>query len=288
MPRIRARRAARQSIGQSGSVRRGDDPKLQEDPCKHHRGTNQQFAQKNGCTKRRKMLNQRRLRRGTAILALLSACAIIPQYLAPAAAAPKEEKPGWTRIGARPEQKSHAAALMSDTPATCTLLLGLFAFFAVIRVKRWTGDTVGASAESIEGRQYWRLVTSNLAHIDSVHFVFNLSTAYSLGGALERRHGSAALLWSTAALVVFVGLVAASLTRHAGGAVGAWHLGFSVARCVENQLQRATSLDGVGLTGYFRTGCFIRVDHGRGPHDPAVLPRRGLVLRYGALGTARI
>ena len=116
---------------------------------------------------------------------------------------------------------------MSDTPATFALLLGLFAFFAVIRVKRWTGDTVGASAESIEGRQYWRLLTSNLAHIDSVHFVFNLSTAYSLGGALERRHGSAALLWSTSALVVFVGLVAASLTRHGGGAVGAWHLGFS-------------------------------------------------------------
>ena len=44
---------------------------------------------------------------------------------------------------------------------------------------------------------------------------------------MERRHGSAALLWSTAALVVFVGLVAASLTRHGGGAVGAWHLGFS-------------------------------------------------------------
>ena len=172
------------------------------------------------------MLNQRRLRRGIAILALLSACAIIPQYLAPAAAAPKQVKEGWTRIGTQP-QKSHAAALMSDTPATFALLLGLFAFFTVIRVKRWTGDTVGASAESIEGRQYWRLVTSNLAHIDSVHFVFNLSTAYSLGGALERRHGSATLLWSTAALVVFVGLVAASLTRHGGGAVGAWHLGFS-------------------------------------------------------------
>jgi len=172
------------------------------------------------------MLNQRRLRRGIAILALLSACAIIPQYLAPAAAAPKQEKPGWTRIGAR-QQKSHAAALMSDTPATFALLLGLFAFFAVIRVKRWTGDAVGASAESIEGRQYWRLVTSNLAHIDAAHFVFNLSTAYSLGGALERRHGSAALLLSTAALVVFVGLVASSLTRHGGGAVGAWHLGFS-------------------------------------------------------------
>ena len=113
------------------------------------------------------MLNQRRLRRGLAILALLSACAIIPQYLAPAAAAPKQVKEGWTRIGAQPQQKSHAAALMSDTPATCALLLGLFAFFAVIRVKRWTGDTVGASAESIEGRQYWRLLTSNLAHVDA-------------------------------------------------------------------------------------------------------------------------
>ena len=112
------------------------------------------------------MLNQRRLRRGLAILALLSACAIIPQYLAPAAAAPKQVKEGWTRIGTH-QQKSHAAALMSDTPATFTLLLGLFAFFAVIRVKRWTGDTVGASAESIEGRQYWRLVTSNLAHVDA-------------------------------------------------------------------------------------------------------------------------
>jgi membrane associated rhomboid family serine protease len=172
------------------------------------------------------MLNQRRLRRGIAILTLLSACAIIPQYLAPAAAAPKQVKEGWTRIGAQP-QKSHAAALMSDTPATFALLIGLFAFFAVIRVKRWTGDTVGASAESIEGRQYWRLVTSGLAHLDAVHIVFNLSTAYSLGPALERRHGSAALLLSTAALVVFVGLVAASLTRHGGGAVGAWHLGFS-------------------------------------------------------------
>ena len=112
------------------------------------------------------MLNQARLRRGLAILALLSACAIIPQALAPAAAAPKQVKEGWTRIGAQP-QKSHAAALMSDTPATCTLLLGLFAYFAVIRVKRWTGDTVGASAESIEGRQYWRLLTSNLAHVDA-------------------------------------------------------------------------------------------------------------------------
>ena len=110
---------------------------------------------------------------------------------------------------------------MSDTPATFTLLLGLFAFFAVIRVKRWTGDTVGASAESIEGRQYWRLVTSNLAHIDATHFIFNLSTAYSLGAPWSR-HGSAALLWSTSALVVFVGLVAAGLTRHGGGAVGAW------------------------------------------------------------------
>ena len=173
------------------------------------------------------MLNQRRLRRGIAILALLGACAIIPQVLAPVAAAPKQVKEGWTRIGAQPRQKSHAAALMSDTPATFALLLGLFAFFAVIRVKRWTGDTVGASAESIEGRQYWRLLTSNLAHIDAVHFVFNLSTAYSLGGALERRHGSAALLWSTLALVVFVGQVAVCLTRLAGGAVGAWHLGFS-------------------------------------------------------------
>ncbi len=93
---------------------------------------------------------------------------------------------------------------MADTPATFALLVGLFAFFAVIRVKRWTGDTVGASAESIEGRQYWRLLTSNFAQIDAVHFVFNLYTAYSLGGALERRHGSMALLWSTAALVVFV------------------------------------------------------------------------------------
>ena len=60
---------------------------------------------------------------------------------------------------------------MSDTPATFTLLIGLFAFFAVIRVKRWTGDTVGASAESIEGRQYWRLLTSNCAHVDATHFV---------------------------------------------------------------------------------------------------------------------
>ena len=67
----------------------------------------------------------------------------------------------------------------------------------------------------------------NGVEVDATHFVFNLSTAYSLGGALERRHGSAALLLSTAALVVFVGLVAATLTRHAGGAVGAWHLGFS-------------------------------------------------------------
>ena len=128
--------------------------------------------------------------------------------LAPPAPKQAAVKEGWTRIGARP-QKSHAAALMSDTPATCTLLLGIFAFFVVIRVKRWTGDTVGASAESIEGRQYWRLLTSNCAHVDATHFVFNLSTAYSLGGALERRHGSAALLLSTSALVVFVGLVAA-------------------------------------------------------------------------------
>ena len=142
-----------------------------------------------------------------------------------------------------------AAALHPDTPATFALLLGLFAFFAVIRVKRWAGDTVGASAESIEGRQYWRLLTSNLARIDATHFVFNLSTAYSLGGALERRHGSMALLWSTAALVVFVGLVAAALTRHAGGAVGAWHLGFSVARCVEINCNALHAIDGVGLTG---------------------------------------
>ena len=167
-----------------------------------------------------------RLRRGAFIAAVLAVSALIPQILAPPAPKPAAVKEGWTRIGARP-QKSHAAALMSDTPATFTLLIGLFAFFAVIRVKHWTGDTVGASAESIEGRQYWRLLTSNLAHIDATHFVFNLSTAYSLGGALERRHGSAALLWSTAALVVFVGLVAAGLTRHGGGAVGAWHLGFS-------------------------------------------------------------
>ena len=134
------------------------------------------------------MLNQRRLRRGIAILALLSACALIPQWLAPAAAAPKQEKPGWTRIGAKQQQKSHAAALMSDTPATFTLLLGLFAFFAVIRVKRWTGDTVGASAESIEGRQYWRLVTSNLAHIDATHFAVWKST--SVSGARRGRAGS--------------------------------------------------------------------------------------------------
>ena len=167
-----------------------------------------------------------KIRRGVFIAAALAACALIPQMLAPPAPKQVSVKEGWTRIGARP-QKSHAAALMSDTPATFALLLGLFAFFAVIRVKRWTGDTVGASAESIEGRQYWRLVTSNLAHVDATHFIFNLSTAYSLGGALERRHGSAALLWSTAALVVFVGLVASSLTRHGGGAVGAWHLGFS-------------------------------------------------------------
>ena len=113
---------------------------------------------------------------------------------------------------------------MTDTPATFALLLGLFAIFAVIRVKRWTGDAVGASAESIEGRQYWRLVTSNLAHIDATHFVFNLSTAYSLGGAVEKRHG---LFLSTAALVVLIGIVAASLTRRVGGAVGTWHLGFS-------------------------------------------------------------
>ena len=136
-------------------------------------------------------------------------------------------KPGWQRIGGAQPRNSHAATLVTDTPATFALLLGLFAVFAVIRVKRWTSDAVGASAESIEGRQYWRLVTSNLAHIDATHFVFNISTAYSLGGAVEKRHGSAALLLSTAALVVFIGLVAASLTRRVGGAVGAWHLGFS-------------------------------------------------------------
>ena len=107
-----------------------------------------------------------KIRRGVFIAAALAACALIPQMLAPPAPKQVSVKEGWTRIGARP-QKSHAAALMSDTPATFALLLGLFAFFAVIRVKRWTGDTVGASAESIEGRQYWRLLTSNLAHVDA-------------------------------------------------------------------------------------------------------------------------
>ena len=153
--------------------------------------------------------------------------AIHPTNFAPASAKTGRSQRGLDK-NRRATAKSHAAALMSDTPATCTLLLGLFAFFAVIRVKRWTGDTVGASAESIEGRQYWRLLTSNCAHIDATR-----RTSYSIypqrirWGALERRHGSAALLWSTSALVVFVGLVAAALTRHGGGAVGAWHLGFS-------------------------------------------------------------
>ena len=86
--------------------------------------------------------------------------------------------------------------------------------------RRWRG---GRRADSARTRRKILISTQ----VDPTHFVFNLSTAYSLGGALERRHGSSALLWSTAALVVFVGLVAASLTRHAGGAVGAWHLGFS-------------------------------------------------------------
>ncbi|KAJ3678182.1 hypothetical protein LUZ60_001985 [Juncus effusus] len=98
-----------------------------------------------------------------------------------------------------------------EKPASSFIILLCSAIWFYIQKKSISYSDVGLSYESaLEGRQYWRLITSSFSHISVIHLVFNMSALWSLG-IIERLRdldlGVEVYLQYTLVLVVLSGLL---------------------------------------------------------------------------------
>jgi membrane associated rhomboid family serine protease len=92
-------------------------------------------------------------------------------------------------------------------PLTSLLSLALGGIWLLLQQHGLGYDAVGLSYERVVGeRQLWRMGSSQLAHVDALHLVFNLSALWSLG-ILERSLGTLYYLQHTILLFVLSPLV---------------------------------------------------------------------------------
>lgn len=67
-------------------------------------------------------------------------------------------------------------------PITSLLSLALIAIFAAIHQRRAGYSDAGMSYDRVLGsNEFWRCGTSQLAHVELLHLVFNLSALWSVG-----------------------------------------------------------------------------------------------------------
>lgn len=67
---------------------------------------------------------------------------------------------------------------------------------------------VGLSHELVvQNKQFWRIVSSQLSHVDFVHLLFNMTSLWSLGGYEQGGKNSLLVLQQSLWLLVGAGLV---------------------------------------------------------------------------------
>ena len=69
-----------------------------------------------------------------------------------------------------------------ERPVTSILAVGCTSIWAWLSHKHLGYQDVGLSYDLVVQRQqFWRIVTSQLSHVDFIHLLFNMSSLWSLG-----------------------------------------------------------------------------------------------------------
>lgn len=73
---------------------------------------------------------------------------------------------------------------MVDQPATSSVIAVLCCIWLLIKSRRLGYGDVGLSYDkAVQNKEVWRVITSQLSHIDLLHLLFNVSSAWSLRSA---------------------------------------------------------------------------------------------------------
>lgn len=66
----------------------------------------------------------------------------------------------------------------------------------------------------VHNQQFWRIVTSQLSHVDFIHLLFNMTSLWSLGGFEQGGQNSIVVLQQSLWLLVGSGLVSKSVKQN--------------------------------------------------------------------------
>jgi len=102
-----------------------------------------------------------------------------------------------------------------QTPATIALLLittlaTLYAFWRPEMMERWCFDPEAVLAR----KEYYRVVTCGLIHLDWMHFAFNIYSFYCFARSIEMVYGAAPLLMIYGASIIGGSLLSLLVHRH--------------------------------------------------------------------------
>lgn len=95
-----------------------------------------------------------------------------------------------------------------ERPVTSILITLCTSVWAWLNHKHLGYQEVGLSHELIvQNKQFWRIVSSQLSHVDFVHLLFNMTSLWSLGGYEQGGKNSWLVLQQSLWLLVGAGLV---------------------------------------------------------------------------------
>ncbi|KAL3146062.1 hypothetical protein ABBQ38_015413 [Trebouxia sp. C0009 RCD-2024] len=95
-----------------------------------------------------------------------------------------------------------------ERPVTSILITLCTSVWAWLNHKQLGYQDVGLSHELVvQNKQFWRLVSSQLSHVDLVHLLFNMTSLWSLGGYEQGGKNSSLVLQQSLWLLVGAGLI---------------------------------------------------------------------------------
>ena len=105
-----------------------------------------------------------------------------------------------------------------ERPVTSVIVIFCTAVWAWLNHNHLGYQDVGLSYDLFIDRQhFWRIVTSQLSHVDFIHLLFNMSSLWSLGVFEQGGTNSIVFLQQSLWLLVGSGLVRQALFHHV------WH-----------------------------------------------------------------
>lgn len=95
-----------------------------------------------------------------------------------------------------------------ERPVTSILIVLCTSIWAWLNHRHLGYQEVGLSYDLVvQNQQFWRIVTSQLSHVDFIHLLFNMTSLWSLGGFEQGGQNSVVVLQQSLWLLVGSGLV---------------------------------------------------------------------------------